>query len=69
MSIEALIIGFTMILTSITSVQLDSKNIFQSVVLVDKALMKNQSSTWSSSLQEEKYYWIKNSIRILATKK
>jgi len=69
MSIEVFITGFTIILTSTTSAQLDSKTIFQSAVLVDKALIKNQSSTWSPSLYEEKYHWIKNSIRILANKK
>ena len=59
MSIEALI-GTMMVL--VASGTMDSRTVYQSAVLIDRAMVKTQSGTLSASIHEEGYSGLKNII-------
>jgi hypothetical protein len=62
MSIEGLIGGIMMLVVSASSGTVDSRTIYQSAVLVDKA---SQKRDWSGSMHEESHQAIKDTIRRL----
>ena len=59
MSIEGLIGGIMMLVVSASSGTVDSKTIWNTAVLIDKA---NQHRNWSGSVHEESYSGLKNII-------
>ena len=62
MSIEGLIGGILLLITSVSSGTVDSRTAYQSAVLMDRAIIKTQSGTWSASAHEEGYSGLKNII-------
>ena len=62
MSMEGLIGGIMMLIASASSGTVDSKTVYQGVVLVDKAIQKRD---WSASAHEESHQAIKDTIRKL----
>ena len=62
MSIEALIGGMMVLVASVSSGTMDSRTVYQSAVLIDRAMVKTQSGTWSASIHEEGYSGLKNII-------
>jgi hypothetical protein len=63
MSIEGFIGGIMMLITSVSSGNIDSKTVYNGAVLVDKVITKNKQGTWNDSIHEESYQIIKDSIR------
>jgi hypothetical protein len=62
MSIEALIGGMMLLVASVSDGSVDSRTVYQSLVLVDRALQKKD---WSASVHEESHQIIKDTIRKL----
>jgi ABC-type molybdate transport system substrate-binding protein len=62
MSIEGLIGGVMMLLASVSSGTVDSKTVWNTAVLIDKA---SQKRDWSGSMHEESHQAIKDTIRQL----
>lgn len=66
MSIEGLIGGVMILVASVsTNDTVDSKTIWNAVVLADKAIIKTEQGTWGDSVHEESYQIIKDSIEKL----
>ena len=65
MSIEGLIGGILLLITSVSSGTVDSRTAYQSAVLMDRAIIKTQSGTWSASAHEESHQIIKDTIKQL----
>jgi len=59
MSIEGLIGGVMMLIASASSGTVDSKTVWNTAVLIDKA---SQHRNWSGSVREESYSSLKNII-------
>ena len=62
MSIEGLIGGVMMLLASVSSGTVDSKTVWNTAVLIDKA---SQHKNWSGSAHEESHQIIKDTIKRL----
>ena len=62
MSIEGLIGGVMLLVAAVSDGSVDSRTVYQSLVLVDKALQKKD---WSASAHEEGHQVIKDTIRKL----
>jgi hypothetical protein len=62
MSIEGLIGGVMLLVAAVSDGPVDSRTIYQSLVLVDRALQKKD---WSQSAHEESHQIIKDTIRKL----
>lgn len=62
MSIEGLIGGIMMLIASASTGTLDSKTVWNTAVLIDKA---SQHKNWSGSAHEEGYQITKDTIRRL----
>ena len=59
MSMEGLIGGILLLITSVSSGTVDSRTVYQSAVLVDRA---SQHQHWSGSLHEEGHSGLKSII-------
>jgi hypothetical protein len=46
-----------------TTGTVDSKTVWNAVVLADKAIIKTEQGTWGDSIHEESYQIIKDTIR------
>jgi hypothetical protein len=62
MSIEGLIGGVMLLVASVSDGSVDSRTVYQSAILIDKAIIKTQSGTWSASAHEEGHSGLKNII-------
>ena len=62
MSIEGLIGGIMMLIVSASSGTVDSKTVWNTAVIIDKA---SQHKNWSGSVHEESHQAIKDTIRQL----
>ena len=62
MSIEGLIGGVMLLVAAMSDGSVDSRTVYQSLVLVDRALQKKD---WSASAHEESHQIIKDTIRKL----
>ena len=62
MSIEGLIGGVMLLVAAVSDGSVDSRTVYQSAVLVDRALQKKD---WSASAHEEGHQVIKDTIRTL----
>lgn len=65
MSIEGLIGGIMMLVVSASSGTVDSRTVWNAVVLADKAVIKTEQGTWGASAHEESHQAIKDTIRRL----
>ena len=59
MSIEGLIGGVMMLIASASSGTVDSKTVWNTAVMIDRA---SQHKNWSGSVKEESYSGLKNTI-------
>ena len=59
MSIEGLIGGVMLLVASVSDGSVDSRTVYQSLVVVDRALQKKD---WSQSAHEEGHFVLKNII-------
>lgn len=59
MSVEGLIGGVMMLIASASSGNVDSKSIWNTAVIIDKA---SQHKNWSGSIKEESHTGLKNII-------
>jgi len=62
MSIEGLIGGVMLLLAAVSDGSVDSRTVYQSAVLMDRAITKTQSGTWSASAYEEGHSGLKSII-------
>jgi len=62
MSIESLIGGVMMIFSTVSTGEVTSKTIWDTAIIVDKAVIKTEEGTWGASAHEEGYQIIKDGI-------
>ena len=66
MSIEAILGGVVMIVQVATGqVDLNARHIYNTAVLIDKAIIKKEEGTWGASAHEEGYQITKDTILII----
>ena len=63
MSIEGLIGGVMMLISSVSTGEVTSKTVWDTAVIVDKVIIKTEEGTWKDSAHEEGHQAVKDAIR------